>query len=130
MKTKTMHSHRGVTDHRIDPPLGSIENLTPGTVQEFCSRLQSVDDKLNEILDRLAGKVKSHYPIGEVAQLTARSPYTVRRWVAEGLVSATRVAGAGPRGRLLIPRAELQRLIGSGLGGAIPETVVASESSE
>ena len=103
MKRKTMQSHRGAIDHGINSALESIEKLPPGMLQDFCNRLQSVDEKLNEILDRLAGEIKSHYPVGEVAQLTGRSPYTVRRWISEGMISATRVAGAGPRGRLLIP---------------------------
>ena len=102
MKTKTMHSHRGATDHGVDSALDSIEKLPPGMLQEFFNRLQTVDEKLNEILDRLAGACKSHYAVDEVAKMTARSPFTVRRWISEGLICATRLAG-GPRGRLLIP---------------------------
>jgi excisionase family DNA binding protein len=72
------------------------------------------------ILDRLDSRIKANYTVEEVAALTGRSPYTVRRWLKEEKIAAIRVCGTGPRGRLLIPREEFQKLILSGKGTHIP----------
>jgi len=78
---------------------------------------------LRDILALLKGTRKEFYTVHEVAELTGRTPYTIRRWLAERRISATRVSGTGPRERLLIPRDQLERLIGSGLGAEIPNSV-------
>jgi excisionase family DNA binding protein len=71
----------------------------------------------------LAGTRKEYYTIEEIAQMTGRTPYTVRRWVAEKRILATRVSGTGPRGRLLVAREQLERIISSGFGGEVPTGV-------
>jgi excisionase family DNA binding protein len=63
---------------------------------------------------------KEYYTVEEVGRLTGRSAYTVRRWLAEKKLTAIRVDGTGPRGRLLIPGEQLARLLPKGLGGALP----------
>jgi excisionase family DNA binding protein len=73
-----------------------------------------------ELQADLTGKSKSHLTVEEVAETTGRAAYTVRAWIKHGLISATRVHGTGPRGRLLVPREELQKLVDHGLGAAIP----------
>lgn len=70
---------------------------------------------IDDIRERMAGQKKSHYTIDEVARLTGRCPYTVRRWVSEGRIQATRIQGTGPRGRLLVSQEQLDRLITQGL---------------
>jgi excisionase family DNA binding protein len=85
--------------------------------------LQQIRDELREIREMLAGARKEFYTIDEVAEMTGRTPYTVRRWVSAGRISATRVQGSGPHGRLLIARDQLQQLIGSGRGGTVPADV-------
>src|SRR5262249_5840784 len=76
--------------------------------------------ELREIRGTLAGVHKPLLTIEEVADLTGRSPFTVRRWVKQGRIRATRVNGTGPRGRLLVGRDQLERLIAHGVGGSVP----------
>jgi excisionase family DNA binding protein len=63
---------------------------------------------------------KPLYTVGELAALTGRSDYTVRRWILEGRITATRVMGTGPRGRLLIAHEQLRKLVEGGFGGEMP----------
>ena len=70
--------------------------------------------ELDDIRRQLEGTRKDLYTTSEVADATGRSEYTVRRWIADGLVAAIRVEGTGPRGRLLISRSELSRLVDAG----------------
>ena len=72
----------------------------------------------------LSRRTKDHLTVDEFADDVGRSAYTVRRWVAEGRVRAIRVRDGGPRGRLLIPRGELDRVIDAGRGGAVPDVAV------
>lgn len=46
----------------------------------------------------------------EMAEALDRHPATVTRWVRKGYVKARRMPGS--RGRILIPRSELQRILG------------------
>ena len=89
----------------------------PETLTPILSRIL---DDLRVIREMLAGARKAFYTVEEVAQLTGRTPYTVRRWVTAKRIAATRVDGTGPRGRLLIARDQLDHLISSGLGTEIP----------
>jgi excisionase family DNA binding protein len=57
--------------------------------------------------------------VEEVARLVGRSAYTVRRWIAEHRINASRIADTGPRGRLLIPREEVGKLISEGKGNLV-----------
>lgn len=73
--------------------------------------VQGLEAKLDEIHGQITGQLKPFYSVEEVASLVDRSAYTVRRWVSEGLIKAVRVPGTGSKGRLLIPREELKKLI-------------------
>lgn len=96
----------------------------PGQEKQGLSRvvgmLQELQDAVEEIRAQLAGTSKSHFTVGEVARMVGRSPYTIRMWVTEQRIRAERVAGTGPRGRLLIPREELRKLITQGHGESVP----------
>jgi excisionase family DNA binding protein len=80
---------------------------------------------LEEIRSTLSGLTKPLYTVEEVADLVGRSPYTVRRWIQEGQIRGQRISGCGPRGRLLIAREELTRLVSRGLGSEMAGVVTA-----
>lgn len=86
--------------------------------------IRSVFSELRTIRTVLEGRLKPLYTVEEFAQLVGRDPYTVRAWIKAGKLRATRVAGTGPRGRLLIAREEVDRLVAGGLGGRVPESAV------
>jgi excisionase family DNA binding protein len=90
-----------------------IQRADPNQLTTFLSRMCAT---LDDIRAHLAGGKKGFHTVGEIAQLTGRSAYTVRRWIAEGRLTATRVRGTGPRGRLLIAHDQLERLIDPGVG--------------
>ena len=87
---------------------------------EFMSRvlveLSAIKAGIEELRERERNKYKLHYTVEEVAERVCRSSYTVRRWIKEKMIHAERVHGTGPKGRLLIPREEIEKLISLGLG--------------
>jgi hypothetical protein len=83
-------------------------------------RLVLIERRLGAIEERLAGARKEYYRVDELSALVGRSGYSVRRWIKEGRLKATRVAGTGPRGILLVPREQVERLVNSGRVSAIP----------
>lgn len=78
--------------------------------------LQRLAEKVDRIDRVLSQRHKDAYRVEEFATLVGRSPYTVRRWIAEGRIQAKRITGTGDRGRLLIARSEFERLLADGLG--------------
>ena len=98
------------------PPAGETPLL-----EKLIGKVESLEGILNELRQLFIGKRKDNYVVEEIATLTGRSEYTVRRWISEGRLKAIRVSEGGPRGRLLVPRAELERLISAGKGENIPE---------
>jgi excisionase family DNA binding protein len=89
------------------------------SAQFLAATLDKILSKLDAIQEVLAGAAKPHYTVAEVARLVGRSAYTVRRWVAENRINASRIADTGPRGRLLIAREEVAKLIAEGKGDRI-----------
>jgi len=110
-------------------PSQSVEG-TSVAMREVVTRLDSLGRQLSRVEELLGAQKKPLLTIDEVADLTGRSAYTVRRWVAEGRLHATRVSGTGPRGRLLVDRRELDRLVHAGLGESIPGTRLDSQPVE
>jgi len=79
--------------------------------------------ELRAIRELLEQARKPILTVAEVARLVGRSDYTVRRWIAEGQLAATRVLGTGPVGRLLVRRDDLDRLLAAGRATeALPPT--------
>lgn len=76
---------------------------------------RTIIEKLQLIEDVLRAREKPYHSVEDVAQRYGRSAYTVRRWISEGRLKATRLRDGGPRGRLMIAREELTRLDGTGI---------------
>lgn len=62
--------------------------------------------------------------MGEAAELAGVSVDTIRRWVTEGALKATRSSG----GQRLVSAAELQRLVGARRKSAPDRTIVAQSA--
>jgi excisionase family DNA binding protein len=92
----------------------------PGSAQRDESRdevavaLHNIFRILSQIQASVAGKQKPWLTANEVAQYTGRTAFTIRRWISNGLIEAKRLPGTGQRGRLLIARDELTRLLSNG----------------
>jgi len=97
-------------------------------VVPWLRQIPDILSAVEEIRGRLGATVKDYYTVEDVAELTGRAPYTVRTWIKEGRAAAVRVSGTGPRGRLLIARAELQKLVGFGLSGHVPAGIAPGQS--
>ena len=101
----------------------SDPNLLPRShdrLEEVFRIALAIREEVAELRALVADRRKPQLTIHEFAALVGRSDYTCRRWVADGRVHAIRVQGTGPRGRLLIPRTELDRLLSEGKGEEIP----------
>lgn len=98
----------------------------PGTdkIEEMFGLLCYLKVAVEDIRSQLAAKRKDHYTVEEIADIVGRSAYTVRRWISEGRIKAIRIDGTGPKGRLLVPRDQLDTLVGTGMGTSIPAAVI------
>ncbi len=112
-----MSSRRSDIPGTADPVLNS---LTAEKAAQLLLQIPTIMAAVGEIHQILAGRHKPLWTIEQVGALTGRAPFTVRRWVKERHIRAIRVSGSGPKGRLLIPRKELEKLVGAGLAGRVP----------
>ena len=101
-----------------------LNSLAAETVVQLLLQIPTILAAVGEIRHILAGRQKPLLTIEEFGALTGRAPYTVRRWVKERRIRAIRVSGTGPKGRLLIPREELEKLVTSGLVGQVPAALI------
>ena len=99
-------------DHVVETNSDDDPNQVIEMLRQLCS-------KVDALAREVSGKSKSHLTVEEVAKVTGRSPYTVRRWITSGVITATRVSAGGSRGRLLIAASELAKLIDSGKGSKL-----------
>lgn len=114
-----------MTQSRSSPQFQSPAREAPApvapTLQGIADTIGRLEAKVTRILSALNATCKSHYSVEEIAHLTGRSPYTVRRWISDGRIQAQRVTGTGPKGRLLVAHTEIRKLIEGGLGAGVPE---------
>jgi excisionase family DNA binding protein len=137
--TENRMTSRSLSPHSIgsgptsafDPLLeriyGKIEALETIVAELSTHRLVSMEEKLDGLRDLLARRRKDHFTVEEVAELTGRSAYTIRRWISLGKLKAHRISEGGPRGRLLIAATELERLVPAGRGAKIPESALGGD---
>ena len=99
----------------------------PGTekLDEMYGLLRYLKVAIEDIRAQISSKRKENFTVDEIADLVGRSAFTVRRWISEGRIHAIRIAGTGPKGRLLVARKELDKLLASALGASIPAIAVA-----
>jgi excisionase family DNA binding protein len=120
MRSGQLHT-RGSMSRSVVPEGGNNHHSEDSN--RLVPMLAEILARLDAIHERVVGTHKELYTVEEVAELTGRAAFTVRRWVKEGRIEATRVAGTGPRGRLLIAHNQLQRLISMGMGSEVPPAV-------
>src|SRR4051794_12344754 len=89
-------------------------SVETAVISQHISLLPVIMATLGEVRDLLAERQKPLLTVEEFAALAGRKPYTVRTWIRERRIDALRVPGTGPKGRLLIRREELQKLLSSG----------------
>lgn len=109
-----------------------VEPLAPSVdapISQLCRHVAALEIKLDQLKALLSGHHKEYLTVEEVAALTGRAEFTVRRWIREGKLRAIRIAEGGPRGRLLISRAEIERIIATGKGGSVPDAAVVHGAS-
>jgi excisionase family DNA binding protein len=102
---------------------GKIDSME-AMISELREKLPLMEDKIEKVRELFGRRRKEHYLVEEIAELTGRSAYTIRRWVGEGKLNAIRLRDGGPRGKLLVPRSELDRLVAASMGADIPDSVI------
>jgi|GEM_PF-3815782 len=91
---------------------------------EMITHFDSVEGRIVGLESCFSRRSKSHLTVEEIAAITGRTAYTIRRWIKEGRLKAQRLTEGGPKGRLLIPREELDRLVAGGLGENVSDTLL------
>ena len=90
----------------------------PAWVREVMLQLGLLQAAVVDVRNIVLGRQKPYVSVREAAEQAGRSEYTIRRWISEQKLRATKVNGTGPNGRLLVFREDLDRLLQGGLGAA------------
>lgn len=107
-----------------------LDRREDGRLTEVVALLKELKVGIEGLRRQFAGGGKTHFTVNEIARFAGRAPFTVRTWIKSGQLRATRVEGSGPRGRLLIPREELQRLVATGRGRNVPAAIVGEDGHD
>ena len=83
----------------------------PAWVREVLAQLGLLQQAMTDLRDEMHDRRKPFVTVREAAAQCCRSEYTIRRWIAQGRVKASKVEGTGPHGRLLVARDDLERLL-------------------
>jgi excisionase family DNA binding protein len=106
-------SHLQQSSPSHDSGLGGITEERVEQMLQLLPRILANVDEIRGIVGEHHGRFLS---VEEFAKIVHRAPYTIRNWIKEGRIEAIRVIGTGARGRLLIPRAEIEKTVCAGLG--------------
>ena len=110
---------------KFSPPItGGACGIEHGDTTQVLGLLCALDAKVEDLRSLMTRRRKENLTVEEFAEAVGRSPYTIRRWISDRKITAIRLQGTGPRGRLIIARTELDHLINSGVGANIPDTAV------
>jgi hypothetical protein len=98
-----------LSDSIEDQKLGSNTNS-----DLVMARLNEINAKLDTLVE--AQMMKDWYTTAEIAQIVAKSEYTVREWCRHGRIKAVkRKSGRGPHAAWVVSHDELQRYEREGL---------------
>ena len=122
-------SRGGDDPHALSAVVTRIEQIDSLLRDHVSRRFDAIDGQLRSIHELFSHARKEQYLVEEFAELVGRSAYTVRRWIGEGKINAVRLAGGGPKGRWLINRTEVDRLIAAAAGSGVPSAFLAAEAS-
>ena len=89
----------------------AVEAATAALPEVVLLELRHLRRDMDELVRYARGKAKTLLTVEEVAEEVGRAPYTVRNWIKNGKLKATRVDGTGPRGRLLVRREDVEALV-------------------
>ena len=72
--------------------------------------LCELSHSLQAIREQFTAAKKDFYTVAELIPIVGRSAFTIRRWINEKLIDAIRIAGTGPKGRLLVPQVAIGKV--------------------
>src|SRR6266478_5019627 len=85
-------------DPALEALCGKVDVLESMLTELSGRRFVVLEEKLDGLRDLLSRRRKDSFTVEEIAELTGRSAYTIRRWIALGKLKASRIAEGGPRG--------------------------------
>ena len=107
-----------------------LANAVIPLLGEILRSLEALRQQMDDSAELRAVSRKPQLTVNEFAELAGRAPYTVRTWIKNGLIKASRVPGPGPKGRFLITRTELGSVINLGRGDFVPGTACDGNEQE